>query len=235
MENLRFTKNQFLKSAKQLFQVTDKLIEDQTEISGLTTIDYKELTWTSTSLLCDEAFEITNAKTYVFADSVLCLKSVRDEPVEAWENKIRGYLENRYLKELNRMDGEPIEFEWKIFPGFTTSDILGEIQTSMTELRCELEQFKVRFIFMSVYNDIEWREQGNTEKCDNNSVTVANYARRFPRGRWSFLGHGSEKKWRGTYTDKPNGDWDKTAEQMMLDFEESSHPIFRASCALERG
>ena len=69
MENLRFTKNQPLKSVKQLFLVTEKLIEDQTEINNLTTIDYKELSWRSTSSLCDKAFEITNTKTYVFADS----------------------------------------------------------------------------------------------------------------------------------------------------------------------
>ena len=35
MDNLRFTKNQLLKSVKQLFKVTEKLITDQTEISGL--------------------------------------------------------------------------------------------------------------------------------------------------------------------------------------------------------
>ena len=33
MQNLRFTKNQLLKSVKQLFQVTEKLIEDQKEIN----------------------------------------------------------------------------------------------------------------------------------------------------------------------------------------------------------
>ena len=38
LENLRFTKNQLLKSVKQLFQVTEKLIEDQKEINNLTTI-----------------------------------------------------------------------------------------------------------------------------------------------------------------------------------------------------
>ena len=56
MENLRFTKNQFLKSVTWLVQVTEKLIEDQTEISGLTTIDYNELRWRSTTLLCDTAY-----------------------------------------------------------------------------------------------------------------------------------------------------------------------------------
>ena len=68
-----------------------------------------------------------------------------------------------------------------------------------------------------------------------NSVTVANYARRFLLGRWSFLGPGSEKTWYGTYSDKSNGDWDKIAERMMLNFAENGHPKFRAISALERG
>ena len=39
-------------------------------------------------------------------------------------------------------------------------------------------------------------ENEETQKtCETNSVTVANYAHRFPLGRWSFLGPGSEKKW----------------------------------------
>ena len=48
MDNLRFTK-----TVKQLFQVTEKLIMDQTEIGGLTTIDYEEPTWRSATLPCD--------------------------------------------------------------------------------------------------------------------------------------------------------------------------------------
>ena len=112
---------------KQLFQVTKKLIEEQVEISNLTTIDYKELTWISTSLLCAKAFEITNAKTYIFSDSVPCLGPMSDQPVEGWKNKIKWYVK-RYLKDLTRIDGGPMEFEWKIFPGFTTLGILEEIQ-----------------------------------------------------------------------------------------------------------
>ena len=45
-------------------------------------------------------------------------------------------------------------------------------------------------------------------------------------GRWSFWGPASEKKWYGTHSDEPDGDWDRTAERMMLNF---------ASSALERG
>ena len=49
LENLRLTKNQLLKSVKQLFQVTEKLKKDQTDICGLTTIDYDQPTWRSTT------------------------------------------------------------------------------------------------------------------------------------------------------------------------------------------
>ena len=50
----------------------------------------------------------------------------------------------------------------------------------MRELQFEPEHFNDRIIFMLKYNDIEWGENGNTEKCETNSVTVANCARRFP-------------------------------------------------------
>ena len=116
----------------------------------------------------------------------------------------------------------PTEFAWKIFPGFTTLGLLEKIQDLMKDLQ-------------SMYNDIAWRDKGNTEMCAYNSKTIADYARRFPPSRWSFLGPGSEKKWCGTYYDKPDGSWDKIAHQMMVNFSESGHPIFCASSAFERG
>ena len=85
-------------SVKQLLQVTEKLIEDQKEIKNLTTVDYQELTWRSTRILCDKAFEITSAKTYVFDDSVLCLGSMSDQPAEAWKNKYNGIWKIAFSK-----------------------------------------------------------------------------------------------------------------------------------------
>ena len=134
---------------------------------------------------------------------------------------------------MNRLDGMPTEFEWKIFPGITMLG-LEMIQSLMTDLQCEPENLNDRIIFMSMYNDIDWKAKGNKERSEYNSQTVAEYARRFPRGHWSFLGPGSEEKWYGTYTDKPDGSWDRTEEEMMLNFSGSGHPIFRASSAFER-
>ena len=59
--------------------------------------------------------------------------------------------------------------------------------------------------------------------------------KRFPAGRWSFLGHGSEKKWHSTYNERPRGEWDRVAELMMIKFGESGHPVFRATSPLSRG
>ena len=86
-----------------------------------------------------------------------------------------------------------------------------------------------------MYNDIEWKAKGNKEQCEHNTQTDANYARKFPRGHWSFLERGSEEKWYGIYTHKPDGSWNRMAGEMMANVSGSGHPIFRASSAFERG
>ena len=64
---------------------------------------------------------------------------------------------------------------------------------------------------------------------------VSKYARRFPCGRWSFLRPVSDKKLYKTCSDKPDGNWDRTAEMMILQLNtEAGHQHFRASSALER-
>ena len=82
----------------------------------------------------------------------------------------KWYSENNHFKDMNRIDGMPTEFEWKIFPGITTLGLLEKIQNLMTDLQCEPEHFKGRIIFMSMYNDIEWDAKGNKEQCVRNSL-----------------------------------------------------------------
>ena len=59
------------------------------------------------------------------------------------------------------------------------------------------------------------------------------FARRFGIGQWSFIGPGSEKKWYSS-ENSPQGAWDNIVEEMLLEFEESGHPIFRATTPLSR-
>ena len=74
----------------QLFNETGKLISEQTEITGVSTINFKELTWMSTSLLCRRDHHITNAKTYVFSDSVLGVGRLEMILLQPGRAKING-------------------------------------------------------------------------------------------------------------------------------------------------
>ena len=161
-QNLQFVENHFWISLKKLFKETEILIKDQKEITGVSMIDYEEYTWSATSLLCDRIHQISNAKTYVFADSVLCLGGIKENPNAAWKEKIKWYHENIHLKELKCIDGESMEFEWKIFTGFTTFGLLEQIQEFMKEQQCDPEQFKGRIIFMSMF---QAHYMGRQRKC----------------------------------------------------------------------
>ena len=220
LDNLHTTKNQPQRTVKQLFDVTRELVREQTEIQGTSLVDWEDNSWKRTTL---------------FSDSVLCMGGISESPVSAWKEKIVWLMNSSQCRELDRIDGEPKELEWKYFPGFTSLQILAEIQNMMTEIKWELEQFHWRIIFMPLCHDIVWRGKGNEELCIANSQIVAVYARRFARGHWSFLGLGSEKSWYGTHTYKPNEEWYRVAEDMMLNFSESGHPVFRGSSALDRG
>ena len=142
-----------------------------------------------------------------------------------WEEKLSWFKDSPQYRALDTIDGEPMEFEWNIFPGFTTLQLISKVQEFMTKMG-DPSQFKGRNIFMSMFNDIIWGSKDNERECKANATLVSFFAQRFPAGRWSFLGLGSEKKWYSTYIDRPQGEWDRVAELMMIKFGESGHPVF---------
>ena len=88
---------------------------------------------------------------------------------------------------------------------------------------------------MSMFNDISCDGKDNKEECVANAKVVTILARRFGIGQWSFIGPGSEKKWYSMEEKSPQGAWDNIADEMLLEFAESGHPIFRATTPLSRG
>ena len=87
---------------------------------------------------------------------------------------------------------------------------------------------------MSMFNDISCDRKGNKEECLANARIVKVLAKKFGIGQWSFIGPGSEKKWYSGEENSPQGAWDHIADEMLLEFEESGHPIFRATTPLSR-
>ena len=87
---------------------------------------------------------------------------------------------------------------------------------------------------MSMFNDISCDKNGNKDECLKNANFVKTFAGRFGIVQWSFIGPGPEKKWYSS-ENSPQGAWDHIAEEMLLEFAESAHPIFRATTPLSRG
>ena len=85
-----------------------------------------------------------------------------------------------------------------------------------------------------MFNDISCDKYDNKNECLKNADFVKTFARRFGIGQWSFIGPGSEKKWYPS-ENSPQGAWDHVAEEMLLKFAESGHPIFRSTTPLSRG
>ena len=153
----------------------------------------------------------------------------------AWEDRLTWFKRSSQYRSLDTIGGEPMEFEWKIFPGFTTLQLCSKVQELLSRFSVTPENLTGRIIFMSMFNDISWRSTDNKKECESSAQLVSFYSKRFSAGQWSFLGHGSEKKWCSTDEYSPQGEWDRIAEQMMLTFAESKHPVFRSTTPLSRG
>ena len=183
---------------KQMFDVTAQLVNDQQEIHGLDEILWGKNSWTRLSLIGDETvINLQSTKVYVFSDSVLCLGRILQHPDsnEAWKNRIAGVKTEKSYRDYDGINGEPTEFEWNIFPGFTTLQLCGKINNLLSDLGQTPETFTGRILFMSMFNDISCDRTGNKEECLANAGVVKVLARKFGVGQWSFIGPGSEKKW----------------------------------------
>ena len=220
-----------------MFDVTAQLVNNQDEINGLDKIQWEKNSWNRLSLIGDETV-INNQRTkvYVFSDSVWCLGRILQHPDsnEAWKNRIAGVKSVRSYRDYDGINREATEFEWNIFPGFTTLQLCDKINDLLSDLGQAPETFTGRILFMSTFNDISCDRKGNKEECLANARVVKVLAKKFGIAQWSFIGPGSEKKWYSA-ENSPQGAWENIAEEMLLEFAESGHPSFRATTPLSRG
>ena len=181
-----------------MFDISTRLVSEQDEISGLETIGLKKHSWKYLSLIDDErVINIQRTKVYVFSDSVSCLGRMNQNPKSktVWQDKLTWFKSSSKYRNLERIDGEPMEFEWNIFPGIHTLQLSEEVKRSLFRLDETPENFTRRILFMSMFNGISCGTKDNKKECLSNATLVSLYARRFGKGQWSFIGPGSEKKW----------------------------------------
>ena len=102
------------------------------------------------------------ARAYVYSDSVLCLGKTHEpeDAIKRWEEQVSTLEMYHTFRELQGLDGEPIDFEWKNFAGATALDLLLIIQKDLEGKRITPENFSDRIIFMSTFNDFELDKKG---------------------------------------------------------------------------
>ena len=96
-------------------------------------------------------------------------------------------------RDNDAINGESTEFEWNIFPRFTSLQLCDRISNLLSSLRQSPETFTGRILFMSMFNDIFCDRYDNKDECLRNANIVKTFAKRFGIGQWSFIGPGFEK------------------------------------------
>ena len=123
---------------KQMFDISTKLVSEQDEISGLETLGWENRSWKYLSLIGDEqVISLQRTNVYVFSDSVLCLGKIFENPEsnDAWEPRLGWVKSFQNYINFDRIDGEPMEFEWNISPGFNTLQLSEEVRSLLYRLR----------------------------------------------------------------------------------------------------
>ena len=112
-------------------------------------------------LLDDQTIKKTKARVYVYSDSVLCLGKMHgpEDAIKKWNDQVATLKMCHTFRELQGLDGEPIDFEWKIFPGATALDLLHEIQADLQGKHVTPENFGDRKFFMSMLTTLSWKRE----------------------------------------------------------------------------
>ena len=153
-DNWHSIKNTADLTMKQVLDICAKLVSEQDEIYGVKTIGWENHSWKYMSLIGDErVINLQRTKVYIFSDSVLSLGKIHKnlQSNTAWEQRLEWFKTTLEYRSLDRIDGEPMEFEWNIFPGFNMLQLSQGVQELLLRLNETPENLMGRIIFMSMF------------------------------------------------------------------------------------
>ena len=183
---------------------------------GVSTINLEDSSWKYLSLIGDEqVISLLHTKVFVFPDSVLCLGKMNENPQSniAWEDRLTWFKSSPQYRTLDRLDGEPVEFEWNIFQDSphcsSATKFMSSCQKCAKSQKNSLDGLSSCRCSMTSHGDLK-------KKSANQVLCSFLCAKRFSPGQWSFLGPGSEKKWSSTDEDSPQREWDRITEQVIV-------------------
>ena len=146
----------------------------------------------------EEVISLSHAKVYVLSDSVSCLGKVNQNPQAntVWEDKLTWFKSSSQYRTLDTIDGETDGIRVEYSPRI--HHIAARGQNPKIYEQNERPSTIPRTNYLHV--DVQWHHMGelikdNEQECIAYATLVSVFAKRFPAGRWSFLGPGSEQKW----------------------------------------
>ena len=143
-------------------------------------------------------------------------------------------MTEKSYRDYDAVSGETTEFEWNIFPGFTTLQLCGKVNDLLSDLGEAPETYTGRIPFMSMFNDISCDKKKAIKK---NVWQMPESLKYLQRNLVLDNGHSVVqvlKRCGILQRIAPQGAWDHIADEMLLEFAESGHPIFRATTPLSR-
>ena len=96
-------------------------------------------------------------------------KDTQEPPIKRCMGTKIGVVQE--YRNFDRIDGEPMEFEWNIFPGFNSLQLSQEVKSLLLRLGETPENFTGRIIFMSMFNDISCESRDNEKECESKCST----------------------------------------------------------------
>ena len=101
---------------------------------------------------------------------------------DAGEQRLGWLKSSENYRNFDRNDGEPMEFEWNIFPGYNTLQLNEEVKSLLLNSHETREILTGRIIFLSMFNDITcgskdnknnaWRMPNSLEKDIGHSLVL---------------------------------------------------------------
>ena len=82
-------------------------------------------------------------------------------PTKLGRTGLQGIRSEKSYRDYDAITGESTEFEWNIFPGFTTLQLCDKINDLLSNLGQTPENFTGRILFMSMFNDISCGRNDN--------------------------------------------------------------------------
>ena len=139
---------------KQMFDISEKLmVDNKTRFLECLKSAGKIFHGSNYPWSMMKKSSVSRVQKFMYSQILCSLGNVNQNPTSStyWTQQLDWFKDSAKCKTLDVIDGLPMEFEWNIFPGLSTLQLLQEVQKFMNKMS-DLDQFQERIIYMLMFN-----------------------------------------------------------------------------------